>query len=569
MKTAAIYLILLTATTLSGQYTKPSFPFPNRVGSADTTAIHYDSDSFRRWADGYVNYNPGSGVDGAWQNPDEALGKAGTNAFEIVALGRGGEITITFSHPLSDGPGWDFAVFENAFNNNFLELAYVEVSSDGVHFVRFPNYSFTANPVPAFGNVDPTFIDGLGGKYRSGYGTPFNLTQLQNAYNASVQSDWKARTGFSSTFRNALVANFPFLDLTAITHIRLIDVVGDGSNSDCEGFAIYDPYKTTGSAGFDLDGVGAFHLKENFLQPQSITFADVPNQRLSDGGLSLEATSDSGLPVTFSLLSGPATLNGTTLNFTGTGAITVEARQVGDATWAAAEPVQRTFHVGEQLQHLSVEPPRNLVTGGASRVINATASSGLPVLVEVVSGPGDLSLNPVSRELTPGNTPGPVALRISQAGDASYAPAEPLVLPLAVVDPGDADAPKPFPGDDRQPSQDTGGSALDSDGDTHADIHEFAAGSSLTDPTDSPRTQLALGRTTTGLDALLVTVSHDPAAEIGVVIEVTHNGTTWLPVQAEVTDISAITVGGKTLTEMTYAIPRTSPFSAVRTRYLP
>ena len=64
-----------------------------------------------------------------------------------VSLGDGGTVVLTFPQPIGDVPGPDFAVFENGFkafdNSFFLELAHVEVSSDGVNFYRFPSSSLT------------------------------------------------------------------------------------------------------------------------------------------------------------------------------------------------------------------------------------------------------------------------------------------------------------------------------------------------------------------------------------------------------------------------------------------
>ena len=68
--------------------------------------------------------------------PEDATGMAGDG--RVVSLGDGGVAILTFDTPLSDGPGPDFAVFENAFLETFLELAFVEVSSDDVNYFRFP-----------------------------------------------------------------------------------------------------------------------------------------------------------------------------------------------------------------------------------------------------------------------------------------------------------------------------------------------------------------------------------------------------------------------------------------------
>lgn len=215
------------ATTWAGPYAPGADEICSRAVSKDDTALV-------AWATSATDYLPGTDVDDTWQDPSQALGPAEGTAFDIVSLGRGGEITLTFSPPIANGSGWDLAVFENGFRDTFLELAYVEVSSNGVDYVQFDSASLTLGPVPAFGNVDPTDVEGLAGKYRQGFGTPFDLADLAG---------------------KALVTSGQ-VNLNAITHVRLVDIVGDGSYTDSNGRIIYDPYPTSGSAGFDLDAVG-------------------------------------------------------------------------------------------------------------------------------------------------------------------------------------------------------------------------------------------------------------------------------------------------------------------------
>ena len=209
-------------------------PYAPSAGQPGSTAIHMNDPAFLGWATGWDDYIVGSNVDSQWQTPERALGQAQGGFDDIVCLGRGGEITMTFERVIRNGPGWDFAVFENALNDTFLELAYVEVSSDGQHFVRFDNDSLTPSPVGGFGAVDPTDVDGLAGKYKQGYGTPFDLQDLAS--------------------KNEVLDDT--VNLAFITHVRILDIVGDGTFFDTSGDVIYDPYPTVGTAGFDLDAIG-------------------------------------------------------------------------------------------------------------------------------------------------------------------------------------------------------------------------------------------------------------------------------------------------------------------------
>ena len=226
-------------------------PFAPAAGDVNSTAIAATSSLIVSWAQGYENYFPGGYVDQQFQTPEKSLSFAGNSdgnnigyTFDIVSLGRGGSITLLFDPPIRNGEGNDFAVFENSFSDRFLELAWVEVSSNGTDFYRFYNISFTENPISSFGYINPTDVTGLAGKYRRGFGTPFDLEQLTITH-----------------------SNLNNLDLNRISHVKIIDIVGDGSQydsttSDNALYPIYDPYPTSGSAGFDLDAIAALHVAQ-------------------------------------------------------------------------------------------------------------------------------------------------------------------------------------------------------------------------------------------------------------------------------------------------------------------
>ena len=228
-------LILSLSCSLPAFTATASGPYPPAAGDPESTAVHKDNPSIITWAMDYRDYIEGEDLETEWKTPERALGPANGTIGDVVSLGNGGKITMIFDPPIANGPGYDFAVFANGFSDGFLELAFVEVSSDGENFIRFPSHSLTPGDIGAFDlNMDPTHIDGLAGKYRVGYGTPFDLETLP----ASQE-----------------------LDLNAIRYVRLVDIIGDGDTLDSQGNPIYDPYRTQGSAGFDLDAIGAMNIQ--------------------------------------------------------------------------------------------------------------------------------------------------------------------------------------------------------------------------------------------------------------------------------------------------------------------
>lgn len=84
------------------------------------------------------------------------------------------------------------------------------------------------------------------------------------------------------------------------------------------------------------------------LLNQTITFDPLPNKETTDPDFDLVATASSGLPVSFSVTAGPATVSGNTISLTGVaGTVTVEASQAGNSQFNAAIPVSQSFEVNE------------------------------------------------------------------------------------------------------------------------------------------------------------------------------------------------------------------------------
>ena len=222
-------------------------PFSPPAGQLGSEAIGKDDPLLIDWATGATELvrgpmdiaNPGAG-DASFGTAAEALGPAEGTSSNVVSLGDGGHITLFFLRGIRDEPGFDFAVFENGFADDFLELAFVEVSSNGTDFFGFESVSLTqtTTQVGAFDPLDTTNIDNLAGKYRQGFGTPFDLAELSGAS--------------------------PLLDVSDVSWVRIVDVVGTINPAfarlDSLGNIINEPYPTAfSSSGFDLDAVGVIH----------------------------------------------------------------------------------------------------------------------------------------------------------------------------------------------------------------------------------------------------------------------------------------------------------------------
>ena len=250
---SVIVIVFLQTITLAQSFA----PEPEEIGS---NAIHKDSSIFIGWAnDISITRGPMNILEPSLGLTD--YGSATDGSFiadnNVVSLGDGGEAIATFSQAIGNGPGPDFAVFENGFANHYMELAFVEVSSDGVNYTRFESISEAPADIQIsnFSFSDCRYLNNLAGKYRLYYGTPFDLEELSGT------------TG---------------LDINYITHIRIIDVVGsisaDIASYDSEGNIINDPYPTPfDSGGFDLDAIGIIHGSDLHLNEFNESFTVYPN----------------------------------------------------------------------------------------------------------------------------------------------------------------------------------------------------------------------------------------------------------------------------------------------------
>jgi hypothetical protein len=282
-----IVILVPFFTAIGGPYTERginSYVGPDGTPSTPWTTNAVINPIFRGWATVVVSFEPAPGVDPIDFNiPTMALGPSYSHiysggadiydefiSYDIVSLGdltqadinagaQPGRITLSFSETIRDQNGYDFVVFENGFryldNGYFCDLGYVEVSSNGTDFVRFPSVSLTASRVGAFGTIDITNIYNLAGKHPnwigddndSFTGTPFDLSELEN---------------------EPLVLSGD-VNLNNINYVRIVDIPGSGDFYDeathygySDNHPIYDAWVTHGSGGFDLEAIGVLHSQK-------------------------------------------------------------------------------------------------------------------------------------------------------------------------------------------------------------------------------------------------------------------------------------------------------------------
>jgi hypothetical protein len=165
----------------------------------------------------------------------------------------------------------------------------------------------------------------------------------------------------------------------------------------------------------------SFQVNPAGKKSQTIAFAQ-PSPAAVGESVTLSASASSGLAASFtSSTTDVCTVSGSTATTVTTGTCTITASQDGNADYAAAPDVKRSFQVnlaGQKPQTITFAPPKD-TKPGEPVTLSASASSGLPVSFT--------SSTPAVCTVA-GSTATPVAagtctITASQSGDESYAPA--------------------------------------------------------------------------------------------------------------------------------------------------
>ena len=149
----------------------------------------------------------------------------------------------------------------------------------------------------------------------------------------------------------------------------------------------------------------------------NLTFSNITNQTYGAAPFMVSASSDSASPITFSVASGPSTINGHTVTITGIGTVVITANQPAAGNYAAATS-QTSFTVAPEVPSLSFSPISPQTYGASPFAISATSPSTGAITYSIVSGPASLTGSTITLSGT-----GVVTLTATQAAAGNYASA--------------------------------------------------------------------------------------------------------------------------------------------------
>jgi probable HAF family extracellular repeat protein len=151
-----------------------------------------------------------------------------------------------------------------------------------------------------------------------------------------------------------------------------------------EGIAIND----SGEIVANDDNFNSYFL---FTPPaQFIIFSSPIGQVYGAAPFALNGTATSGLPITYAIVNGPATITGNILTITGAGTVTIEASQSGNGTFNSASPVLRSFNVGMAMPVITWPAPAAIAAGTPLGSAQLDASANVPGTFSYNPAPGTI-----------------------------------------------------------------------------------------------------------------------------------------------------------------------------------
>jgi hypothetical protein len=236
-------------------------------------------------------------------------------------------------------------------------------------------------------------------------------SRVNNAANAPVAYEQVGCSGSNATAT--------FGPYNASTSVGVWDVWAHSQDADCGGY-VWQGNGWWGTHSPDVEVV---------RRPQTISFSN-PGAHTHGQQITLAPSATSGLPVTISVVSGPASASTNTITFNGTGTVVLRASQAGNVDYEPASSVEHSVAVNKATPNISGWSNQTR-TGTGSFTWNPSLSNPYSggvaqptgsITYSVVSATGGGS-SPTSGAIVSGSTsftPGNYAVRASYAGDANH-----------------------------------------------------------------------------------------------------------------------------------------------------
>jgi sugar lactone lactonase YvrE len=363
----------------------------------------------------------------------------------LTMSGYGAQITVPVS-----GLNKPQSVAVDAAGDVFI----ADTGNDRV--VEVPANSGTQITLPVNGLSWPSAVavDGKGDVFIVNDTTPGQVLELQGSTTPSL-SFVATAYGQTSSPQSFTIQNVGNQPLTAISPGLSIganfeQVAGSGTPEDCSSsFSLTPGAECNVSISFKPTATGSIQssavLTDNALNgnpaTQSIalsgtsqqatptlTFNSISNQTYGAAPFAVSASSNSNGAITYSVVSGPATISGSTVTITGVGTVTLQASQAATTNYTAAAATT-SFTASKASQAITFDSIGSPQPVEEQLAIAATASSGLPVSFTSQTP----SICTVSGFIVTLRNTGTCTIQASQAGNADYAVAIPVSQSFTVA----------------------------------------------------------------------------------------------------------------------------------------
>jgi hypothetical protein len=259
---------------------------------------------------------------------------------------------------------------------------------------------------------------------------------LTGAGTVVLQASEAADSNYTIATQNvtvAVAAGTPTISFTVPNHTygdAPFTVAATSNSTGALAYTVVSGPATISGSTVTLTGAGTVVLQaseaadSNYtIATQGVTFTvaaatpttnfTVPNHIYGDAPFTVSATSNSTGAFTYTVVSGPATISGSTVTLTGAGTVVLQESEVADSNYIAATQ-NVTFTVAAGTPTISFAVP-NHTYGDAPFTVSATSNSTGAFAYTVVSGPATIAGSTVT--LTGAGT---VLLQASEAADANY-----------------------------------------------------------------------------------------------------------------------------------------------------